>query len=132
MGHPLRRLRAGRLQGYAARVHAVEQADSGAEQHGRERDRELVDQAGVHVLQDRRAAARDADVAVARGGLRVVDHVPGQGFKGPRSPAEMAEEIRQAAQEAPEAIDRQRLPRSAKDMARGFFENLRGDKGKQP
>jgi hypothetical protein len=67
-----------------------------------------------------------------RGRLQVVDHVPGQGFKGPRKPAEMAEEIRQAAQEAPEAIDRQRLPRSAKDMARGFFENLRGDKGKKP
>jgi hypothetical protein len=34
VGHLLRRLRADRLQGYAARVHALEQADSGAEQHG--------------------------------------------------------------------------------------------------
>ena len=34
VGHPLRRLRAERLQGHAARVHALEQADSGAEQHG--------------------------------------------------------------------------------------------------
>ncbi len=34
VGHPLRRLRADRLQGHAARVHALEQADSGAEQHG--------------------------------------------------------------------------------------------------
>src|SRR5437870_4486895 len=34
VGHPLRRLRADRLQGPAARVHALEQADSGAEQHG--------------------------------------------------------------------------------------------------
>ena len=34
VGHPLRQLRADRLQGHAARVHAVEQADSGAEQHG--------------------------------------------------------------------------------------------------
>jgi len=33
VGHPLRRLRADRLQGYAARVHTLEQADSGAEQH---------------------------------------------------------------------------------------------------
>jgi hypothetical protein len=32
VGHPLRRLRADRLQGHAARVHALEQADSGAEQ----------------------------------------------------------------------------------------------------
>jgi hypothetical protein len=34
VGHPLRRLRADRLKGHAARVHALEQADSGAEQHG--------------------------------------------------------------------------------------------------
>ena len=34
VGHPRRRLRADRLQGQAARVHALEQADSGAEQHG--------------------------------------------------------------------------------------------------
>src|SRR5437660_6107446 len=34
VGHPLCRLRADRLQGHAARVHALEQADSGAEQHG--------------------------------------------------------------------------------------------------
>jgi hypothetical protein len=61
-----------------------------------------------------------------KGELQVVDHVPGEGFKGPRKPAEMTEEIRRAAQEAPEAIDRQRLPRSASDMARGYFEKLRG------
>jgi hypothetical protein len=60
-----------------------------------------------------------------KGGLQIVDHVPGQGFKGPRKPAELTEEIRQAAQAAPEAIDRQRLPRSASDMARGYFEKLR-------
>ena len=34
VGHPPRRPRADRLQGHAARVHALEQADSGAEQHG--------------------------------------------------------------------------------------------------
>jgi hypothetical protein len=61
-----------------------------------------------------------------KGRLQVIDHVPGDGFKGPRKPAEMTEEIRRAAQEAPEAIDRQRLPRSASDMARGYFEKLRG------
>ena len=32
--HPRGRLGADRLQGHAARVHALEQADSGAEQHG--------------------------------------------------------------------------------------------------
>jgi hypothetical protein len=33
MGHALRRFRADRIPGHAARVHALEQADSGAEQH---------------------------------------------------------------------------------------------------
>ena len=40
-------------------------------------------------------------------------------------------EIRRASQEAPEAIDRQRLPRSAGDMARGYFDKLRGDRDKK-
>jgi hypothetical protein len=61
-----------------------------------------------------------------KGRLQVIDHVAGDGFKGPRKPAEMGEEIRRAAQEEPEALDRQRLPRSASDMARGYFEKLRG------
>jgi hypothetical protein len=44
----------------------------------------------------------------------------------------MREEIRQAAQEAPAAIDRQRLPQSARKMARGYFEKVRGpDKDKK-
>ncbi|HZY90558.1 MAG TPA: hypothetical protein VFE78_37395 [Gemmataceae bacterium] len=67
-----------------------------------------------------------------KGRLQVIDHVPGDGFKGPRRPAEMREEIRKASQEAPEAIDRQRLPRSASDMARGYFEKLRGPDGGKP
>jgi hypothetical protein len=41
------------------RVDAIEQADPGAEEHGRQRDRELVYQASVQILQDRRAAAGD-------------------------------------------------------------------------
>ncbi len=61
-----------------------------------------------------------------KGRLQFIDHVPGDGFKGPRKPAEMTEEIRRASQEEPEAINRQRLPRSASDMARGYFEKLRG------
>lgn len=66
-----------------------------------------------------------------KGRLQVIDHVPGDGFKGPRKPAEMTEEIRRASQEEPEAIDRQRLPRSASDMARGYFEKLRGPERKR-
>jgi hypothetical protein len=82
-----------------------------------------------------RPVAKDGDTAskeewshsrMDKGRLQVIDHVPGDGFKGPRKPAEMTEEIRRASQEEPEAIDRQRLPRSASDMARGYFEKLRG------
>lgn len=70
------------------------------------------------------------DVAVPgewdRGKLEAIGRGPLGGFKGPRRPAEMQPEIRQAAQEAPAAIDRQRLPSSARKMARGYFEKVRG------
>lgn len=66
-----------------------------------------------------------------KGRLSVIDTVSGDGFKGPRKPAELTEEIRRASQEAPEAIDRQRLPRSASDMARGYFDKLRGEQEKK-
>lgn len=72
-----------------------------------------------------------ARVQMEKGQLSVVDTAPGDGFKGPRKPAELTEEIRRASQEAPEAIDRQRLPRSASDMARGYFDRLRGDREKK-
>src|SRR5262245_52906589 len=69
----------------AMRTSRSEQADAGAEQHGREGNRELVDQAAVQVLLDRLGAAGDAHVAVAGGlaGLEqraldaVVDEVEG-------------------------------------------------------
>jgi hypothetical protein len=63
-----------------------------------------------------------------KGQLDVIDQVPGDGFKGPRTPAEISDDIHRAAQEAPEAIDRQRLPRSASDMAKGYFDKLRDRK----
>jgi hypothetical protein len=65
-----------------------------------------------------------------KGRIDIVDFVPGEGFKGPFQPAERVEDINRAAQAAPEALDRQRLPRSASDMARGYFENLRGPEKK--
>jgi hypothetical protein len=61
-----------------------------------------------------------------KGRIDIVDFVPGEGFKGPFQPSERVEDINRAAQSAPEALDRQRLPRSYSDMARGYFENLRG------
>jgi hypothetical protein len=59
------------------------------------------------------------------GRLQIVDFVPGQGFKGPKKPSEMADDIRRAAEAAPDAIDRQRLPHSASEMAKGYFDKLR-------
>jgi chemotaxis protein histidine kinase CheA len=59
-------------------------------------------------------------------GVRVVDHVPGQGMKSPKSQEELREDIKKASQDAPEAIDRMRLPKSAGDMTRGYFDRLRG------
>ncbi|MBY0230786.1 MAG: hypothetical protein K2W96_15985 [Gemmataceae bacterium] len=64
--------------------------------------------------------------ATAKGKKEIIGDGPKGGFKGARRPEEMAEEIRQAAQEAPAAIDRQRLPPAARKMARGYFEKVRG------
>lgn len=61
----------------------------------------------------------------SRGRLEVVGDGPNGGFKGPRTPQEMKEVLRKAAQEAPAALDRQRLPPAARKMARGYFEKLR-------
>ncbi len=69
--------------------------------------------------------------------LQIVDHVPGEGFKGPRKPAEMTDDIRRAAQEGAAASERERLTdKATADMARGFFEKMRPpdkpDKGPAP
>jgi hypothetical protein len=60
-----------------------------------------------------------------KGKMQVLDHVQGDGFKGARKPVDMQDEIRRAAQEGAEASDRERLPKSAADMTRGFFEKMR-------
>jgi DNA repair exonuclease SbcCD ATPase subunit len=68
-----------------------------------------------------------------KGKVQVVGEGPkgGKRFDGPRKPAEMKEEIKQAGQEAAAAIDRQRLPPSARKMARDYFDRVGGqDKGK--
>ncbi len=55
------------------------------------------------------------------------------GFKldGPRKHGEMKGEIQKAAQEAPAALDRQRLPPSARAMTRGFYDAFREEAGKK-
>jgi len=59
-------------------------------------------------------------------GQKVFDgFVPGQAFKK-KSGVDLAGDIKQAAQEAPEAIETQRIPKAARDMAKGYFKNLGG------
>jgi septal ring factor EnvC (AmiA/AmiB activator) len=60
------------------------------------------------------------------GRLSGLRHVPGRGLKGPQTPAELRALIEEAAREAAEALDRQRLSRAEGDTARGYFERLRG------
>ncbi|MFL5242007.1 MAG: hypothetical protein ACJ8FY_07855 [Gemmataceae bacterium] len=62
-----------------------------------------------------------------KGKKELTGTAPGHSFKK-KSSAEMEGEIQQASQEAPEAIERQRLPRAATDMTKGYFENLGGQK----
>jgi hypothetical protein len=59
-----------------------------------------------------------------KGAKELTGYVSGPSFKK-KSSAEIATEIKQASQEAPEAMERQRIPRAASDMARGYFENFR-------
>jgi septal ring factor EnvC (AmiA/AmiB activator) len=61
-----------------------------------------------------------------KGQKEIQDFVQGRSFKKTPS-AEMAGEVKQASQEAPEALERQRLPRAASDMTRGYYENLRNE-----
>lgn len=42
----------------------------------------------------------------------------------------MEGEIKQASQEAPQAIETQRIPKAARDMAKGYFRNLGGQDAK--
>jgi len=60
----------------------------------------------------------------SKGAMELTGYAPGTSFKK-KSSAEIAGEIKQASQDAPETIERQRIPRAASDMARGYFENFR-------
>ena len=44
----------------------------------------------------------------------------------------ITEEVRQAAQEAPEAIEQQKIPKAARDLAKGYFKGLGGQDEKPP
>jgi hypothetical protein len=61
-------------------------------------------------------------------GKKIFDgYAPGQAFKA-KPQAELAGDIQQAAQQAPDAIEVQRIPKAARDMAKGYFKNLGGQK----
>jgi hypothetical protein len=61
-------------------------------------------------------------------GKKVFDgYAPGQAYKS-KPGTELVGEIQQAAQQAPDAIEVQRIPKAARDMAKGYFKNLGGQK----
>jgi hypothetical protein len=65
-------------------------------------------------------------------GQKIFDgYAPGQAFKK-KPGVELAGEIKQAAQEAPDAIEVQRIPKAARDMAKGYFKNLGGQQDGTP
>jgi hypothetical protein len=66
-----------------------------------------------------------------KGKLIFDGYAPGGNFKK-KSSVEMAGEVRQASQEAPEAIEQQRIPKAARDMAKGYFRNLGGRNEAEP
>jgi hypothetical protein len=65
-------------------------------------------------------------------GKKIFDgYAPGQTFRSKKG-AEMIGDIQQASQEAPEAIEQQRIPRAARDMSRGYFQNMRKQADSEP
>jgi hypothetical protein len=67
---------------------------------------------------------------VTKGELRIEGFEKGFNLKRPKKSSEIAGEIKQATQEAPEAIDRMRIPKSVGDISKGYFENLRRESEK--
>jgi hypothetical protein len=58
-------------------------------------------------------------------GKKIFDgYAPGEGFRK-KTGAEIAGDIKQASQEAPEAIEQQRVDKAARQMMRGYFEKMR-------
>jgi len=58
-------------------------------------------------------------------GKKIFDgYAPGEGFRK-KTGAEIAGEIKQASQEAPEAIEQQRIPKAAREMMKSYYEKMR-------
>ncbi len=60
-----------------------------------------------------------------KGELSGMRWIPGMGVKTPFTPKEKQAVIESAGREAAEAMEREYLPERLKDLARGYFENLR-------
>src|SRR5262249_29952480 len=59
--------------------------------------------------------------------LNVVGYAPNPNKPHPKKTSnEVAGEIKQASQDAPEAIERMRIPKAASDLTKGYFEKLGG------
>jgi hypothetical protein len=71
--------------------------------------------------------SREKGTLDTKGQVILGGYAPGRNFKK-KPTAEIEAEIKQARQEAPEAIERQNIPRDARDMTRGYFRNLGGQK----
>ena len=61
-----------------------------------------------------------------KGQKQIVDFVPAPGLLEPNDPRRLHEQVRQAVQEAPDAVERGTLPPAARPIVRGFFEKMRG------
>jgi hypothetical protein len=68
---------------------------------------------------------------MTKGELRIEGFEKGFNLKRPKKSSELVGEIKQASQEAPEAIDRMRIPKAVGDISKGYFENLRRDAEKE-
>ena len=73
------------------------------------------------------ADKRQAGESDPKGQQRITGFVKGGNFS--KIPArEVGGAFKQAVQEAPEALDRQRIPPDYADVARGYFQKLGGQK----
>jgi hypothetical protein len=68
---------------------------------------------------------------VTKGELRIEGFEKGFNLKRPKKSSEIAGEIKQATQEAPEAINRMRIPKSVGDISKDYFDNLRRETDKE-
>jgi len=68
---------------------------------------------------------------MTKGDMRIEGFEKGFNLKRPKKSSEIAGEITQASQEAPDAIDRMRIPKAISDISKGYFENLRRSSEKE-